>query len=109
MEKILCGLIISAVVLYGCSNSPSDDEIKRCVLKEYDCGNYARINSIKVVNSRKIKDFMGQEEYEVYVDGEIEWTNDCQSFLQTIQAGHKERFLNKAIVMAKMDKGWGCP
>lgn len=101
--------LIAASILNGCKSRPSNDEIKSCLLKQYDCGNSAQVNSLQLVNSRKIKDLFGQEEYECIVTGEIQWISDCESLLHVIPRGKKEPFQNKEVYLLKMDKGWGCP
>ena len=101
--------LIAACSVYSCKSGPSNDEIKGCLLKQYDYGNCAKVNSLELVNSRKIKDLFGQEEMECVVTGEILWTSDCETFLHAVPPEKKEAFRNKDVYLLKMDKGWGCP
>jgi len=100
-----CAFLLTC--FYSCKNAPSDDDIKRCLLKDYVCGEYAKVNSMTIVNSSE-REFMGINGMEYIVDGEIEWTTTCQSMIVKVMAGHKETFINKKVFVRKMDKGWTC-
>lgn len=93
---------------YGCKTKPSNDEIKKCILKDFLCGQSAKINSLTIINSSE-REFMGIKGYEFIVEGEIEWTSDCQAgIMGPVQAGYKQTFANKKVFVRKMDNGWTC-
>ncbi len=109
MKKAFTGCLLSVVLFCSCKSRPSDEEVKHCLLKQYDCENAVQLSEFKIENSREVTGLTGDKEYEFIVSGEVEWTADCSSFLQVIHAGKKERFSDKHVFLVKMDRGWGCP
>ena len=109
MKKAFSRSLLAAVLFCSCKSGPSEEELKHCLLRQYDCESAVQLNSFKIENSREVTGMLGDKEYEYIVSGEIEWTADCQAFFQLVHAGKKEHFTDKHIFMVKMDRGWGCP
>lgn len=100
--------LVICIAFCSCNTGPPEKDISRCLLRIYDCGEYAKVNSLKIISSEK-EEFMGSEMYKVVVSGEVEWTSDCRSFMGQLRAGDKQKFENKTVVMEKGPNGWNCP
>src|SRR5258708_4534155 len=105
MKKGFIGFLLPAVLFCSCKSGPSEEEVKHCLLKQYECENAVQLNAFKIDNSRQVTGLMGDKEYEFIVSGEVEWVSDCQALFQLIRAGKKERFTDKHVFMMKMDNG----
>lgn len=104
-RQILCYSIFK-MILYSCSNKPSEADIKRKIVLDYTCPETIQISSMQVINLKEASSFVGLKGFEYTVSGEVVWKDGCNEFGSSLPIGHKEKFKNKKVILIKGGEGW---
>jgi hypothetical protein len=106
MKRVLsASALLPLLFLVSCHGKPSDNDIKKKILLEYICAENARVNDLKIVNTKDAESIAGLKGFEYQVEGEVEWTGGCQEFGAMLPPGHKEKFTDKSVFLIKGEDG----
>lgn len=100
--------IIFSGLLFCCSckSKPSEEDISKKILLEYLCPGNAKVENLKVIQTKVTESVFGFPALQYTVSGEIEWVDGCDETFGNIPAGYKESFKNKIIILVKTGSGW---
>ncbi len=104
--KVLYMLLATATLVSSCSDEPSHSDIEKKLLMEYVCPDAAKVNNMKITETRSAEGISGAKGYNYTVSGEVEWTKACDESINQTKAGFKEKFENKTVVLIKGENGW---
>ncbi|MET0636674.1 MAG: hypothetical protein ABWZ25_11660 [Chitinophagaceae bacterium] len=97
-------LIISSIIFISCNSKPSDRDIEKKILMEYTCFEKARVDNLKILDTKDAEGISGNKGYEYVVSGEIVWPEGCNEF-GNLAPGSKEPFADKHVFLIKTDEG----
>lgn len=104
--SFITSLLSIVVIFSSCKSKPSEKEIAKKLLLEYVCPDNAKVNSLKIIDTKQTQTFLGTPALEYTVSGEVEWAGGCDEAFGNLPAGYKEKFENKTVILAKTDEGW---
>jgi hypothetical protein len=107
MKTILSSCLLFAIIFFcSCKSKPSQEDISKKILFEYVCPENAKVNNLKIINTKKTESLFGLPALQYTVSGEVEWSRGCDEAFGNLPAGYKEPFDNKIITLVKSDDGW---
>jgi hypothetical protein len=107
MKTIITSCLVFAVFCFcSCKGKPSEADISKKILLEYVCPENAKVNSLKITNTKETESLFGLPALQCTVSGEVEWLNGCDEAFGNLPAGYKEAFSNKTVTLVKTDNGW---
>jgi hypothetical protein len=107
MKTILNSCLIIAILFFSsCKSKPSEADISKKILFEYVCPENAKVNNLKVLDTKKTESLFGLPALQYVVSGEVEWSNGCDEAFGNLPAGYKEAFDRKTVTLVKTDNGW---
>ncbi len=90
----------------SCKSKPTEQDISKKILLDYVCPENAKINGLKVLDTKETQSLFGLPALQYTVSGEIEWSNGCDEAFGNLPAGYKEAFDRKTVTLVKNDNGW---
>ncbi|MEP6683774.1 MAG: hypothetical protein ABJA35_10960 [Parafilimonas sp.] len=99
-------LAITILFFYSCKSKPSEADISKKILLEYVCPENAKVDNLKILDTKKTESFLGLPALQYTVSGEVEWMNGCDEAFGNLPVGYKEAFDRKTVTLVKSDNGW---
>jgi hypothetical protein len=99
-------LIFTAFSFCSCKSKPSKEDITKKILLEYVCPETAKVNDLKVMDTKETQSIFGLPALQYVVSGEVEWTTGCDEAFGNLPAGYKEKFDRKIVTLVKGEDGW---
>ena len=107
MKTIFKACAVFTLILFcSCKSKPSEADISKKILLEYVCPENAKVNNLKVLDTKKTESVFGLPALQYTVSGEVEWLNGCDEAFGNLPAGYKEAFDRKTVTLVKTDNGW---
>lgn len=106
--KTILNLCFIVMIFFFCSckSKPSEADISKKILLEYVCPDNAKVDGLKITDTKKTESLFGLPALQYTVSGEVEWMNGCDEAFANLPAGYKEAFNNKTVTLVKTDEGW---
>jgi len=107
MKTFLSSCCAFMLILFcSCKSKPSEKDISKKILLEYVCPENAKVDNLKIIDTKKTESFFGLPALQYTVSGEVEWMNGCDEAFGNLPAGYKEAFDRKTVTLVKSDDGW---
>ena len=101
-----CVLVIAILSFCSCNSKPSEKDIAKKILLEYVCPENAKVDNLKILDTKKTESFLGLPALQYTVSGEVEWVNGCDEAFGNLPTGYKESFDRKTVTLVKSNDGW---
>lgn len=102
----ISSLMFITLTFFGCKSKPSEADISKKILFEYVCPENAKVNNLKISDTKETESLFGLPALQFTVSGEIEWLQGCDEAFGDLPAGYKEAFDHKTVTLVKTDNGW---
>lgn len=106
MKTIISSLIFICLLFCSCKSKPSEKDISKKILLDYVCPENAKVNALKIINSKPTETLLGMPALQYTVSGEVEWAGGCDEAFSNLPLGYKESFNNKTVTLVKTEQGW---